>query len=61
METQLMPLKSQGHLVSFRCIALGQYKGNSNFYQSHRVLATCGQVMNQLNIGEGNGDPIDTT
>ena len=61
METQLMPLKSLGHLVSFCCIVVRQYKGNSTFYQSHRVLTTCGQVMTQLNKGEGNGDPIDAT
>ena len=61
METQLMPLKSLGHLVSFRLIVVRQYKGNSTFYQSHRVLTTGGQITNQLDIGEGNGDPIDAT
>ena len=61
METQLMPLKSLGHLGSFYCIALRQYNENSTFYHSHRVITTCRQIMNQLNIGEGSGDPIDAT
>ena len=61
METQLMPLKSLGHLVSFCCIVVPQYKENSTFYQSHRVLTTWGRIMNQLDIGKRNGDPIDAT
>jgi hypothetical protein len=61
METQLMPLKSPGHLVSFCCIVVQQYKGNSTFYQFNRLLTIGIQIMNQLNIGEGNGDPIDAT
>ena len=61
METQLMPLKSQGHLISFHCIVVQQYKKNSTFYQSHRVFTTGSRIMNQFDIGEGNGDAIDAT